>query len=59
MRTLALVHKPELLEKLARVGKTKIVLKQLEEINPQPQRVRIEVASTAHEYNYDLETVAA
>lgn len=58
-RTLVLVHKPELLEKMARLGKTETVLKQLEEINPQPQRVRIDVATAAHEYNYDLETVAA
>lgn len=59
VRTLVLVHKPELLEKMARLGKTEAVLKQLEEINPQPQRIRIDVASAAHEYNYDLETVAA
>jgi YgiT-type zinc finger domain-containing protein len=59
VRTLVLVHKPELLEKMARLGKTAAVLKQLEEIKPQRQRVRIEVAGAAHEYNYDLETVAA
>jgi hypothetical protein len=47
------------LEKLARLGKTETVLKQLEEIRPEPQRVRIDVASTTDEYTYDLETFAA
>lgn len=59
VRAIVLLHKPELLEKMARLGKTKIVLKQLEEINPQPHRVRIDVASVTDEYNYDLEPVAA
>jgi putative zinc finger/helix-turn-helix YgiT family protein len=59
VRALVLIHKPELLEKMARLGKTEDVLLQLENIKPQPQRVRIDVASAAHEYNYDLETVAA
>jgi YgiT-type zinc finger domain-containing protein len=45
--------------KLARLGKTETVLKQLEEIQPLPQRVRIDVASATSEYNYDLEPVAA
>jgi hypothetical protein len=36
-----------------------MILKQLEDINPKPQRVRIDVASATHEYNYDLEPVAA
>jgi hypothetical protein len=44
---------------MARLGKTEIVLKQLEEIQPLPQRVRIDVASATSEYNYDLEPVAA
>jgi transcriptional regulator with XRE-family HTH domain len=59
VRALVLIHKPELLEKMARLGKTEIVLKQLEEIQPLPQRVRIDVASATSEYNYDLEPVAA
>ena len=59
VRALILVHKPELLEKLARLGKTEAVLKQLGEIQPQPQRVRIDVASVVNEYNYDLEPAVA
>lgn len=59
VRTLALVHKPELLEKLARLGRTESVLKQLEEIKPEAERVRIDVANSAHEYSYDLEPMAA
>jgi len=59
VRTLVMVHKPELLEKLARLGRTEAVLKQLGEIQPQPQRMRIDVAGVASEYNYDLEPVAA
>ena len=59
VRTLVLVHKPELLEKLARLGLTESVLKQLEEIKPEAEIVRIDVASSAHEYSYDLETTAA
>jgi len=58
-RTLVLVHKPELLEKMSRLGKTETVLKQLEEIHPQAQHVRIDVANATREYNYDLEPVAA
>jgi hypothetical protein len=54
-----LLHKPELLEKMARLGKTEKVLLQLENIAPQPQRVRIDVANATHEYNCDLEPVAA
>jgi putative zinc finger/helix-turn-helix YgiT family protein len=59
VRALVLLHKPELLEKMNRLGKTEIVLKQLEEIQPLPQRIRIDVASATDEYNYDLEPVAA
>jgi transcriptional regulator with XRE-family HTH domain len=59
VRTLVLVHKPELLEKLARLGRTESVLKQLEEIKPKAEIVRIDVASSAHEYSYDLESTAA
>jgi YgiT-type zinc finger domain-containing protein len=59
VRMLVLVHKPELLEKMSRLGKTETVLKQLEEIQPQAQRVLIDVASATSEYNYDLEPVAA
>jgi len=59
VRALVLIHKPELLEKMARLGKTKMILKQLEDINSKPQRVRIDVASATHEYNYDLEPLAA
>jgi transcriptional regulator with XRE-family HTH domain len=59
VRVLVLLHKPELLEKMARLGKTEKVLLQLENIKPQLQRVRIDVANATHEYNYDLEPVAA
>ena len=59
VRTLILVHKPELLEKMSRLGKTETVLKQLEEIQPQALRVRIDVASATSGYNYDLEPIAA
>jgi transcriptional regulator with XRE-family HTH domain len=59
VRALVLVHKHELLEKLERLGKTESVLKQLGEIQSQPQRMRIDVADVTSEYNYDLEPVAA
>lgn len=59
VRALVLVHKSELLEKLTRLGKTEVVLKQLEEILPHPSRVRIDVASSTNEYNYDIEPIAA
>jgi hypothetical protein len=44
---------------MARLGKTEMILKQLEDINSKPQRVRIDVANSTHEYNYDLEPLAA
>jgi DNA-binding transcriptional regulator YiaG len=59
VRVLVLIHKPELLEKMARLGKTEKVLLQLENINPHPQRIRIDVANATSEYNYDLEPAAA
>ena len=58
-RALVLVHKPELLEKMARLGRTESVLKQLEDIKPEAERVRIDVASLTNEYSYDIEPVAA
>jgi YgiT-type zinc finger domain-containing protein len=59
VRALVLVHRPELLEKMARLGRTESVLKQLEDIRPEAEKVRIDVASLTHEYSYDLEPVAA
>lgn len=59
VRALVLIHKPELLEKMARLGRTESVLKQLEEIKPEPERVRIDVANSTNEYSYDLEPMAA
>jgi len=59
VRMLVLVHKTELMEKLARLGKREAVLKQLGEIQSEAQRMCIEVAESSSEYNYDLEPVAA
>lgn len=59
VRALVLIHKPELLEKLARLGRTESVLQQLEEITPEVKKVRIDVANSKHEYSYDLEPIAA
>jgi transcriptional regulator with XRE-family HTH domain len=59
VRALVLLHKPELLEKMARLGRTESVLKQLEDIKPEAERVRIDVASLTNEYSYDLEPIAA
>ena len=59
VRALVLIHRPELLEKMGRLGKTESILKQLEEIQPQARRVRIDVATATSEYSYDLEPVAA
>jgi YgiT-type zinc finger domain-containing protein len=59
VRALVLIHRPELLEKLARLGRTESVLKQLEDIKPEAEKVRIEVEDSAHEYSYDLEPIAA
>jgi len=59
VRALVLVHRPELLEKMARLGRTGSVLKQLEDIKPEAEKVRIDVASLTHEYSYDLEPMAA
>lgn len=59
VRALVLLHRPELLEKMTRLGRTESVLKQLEDIKPQPERVRIDVANAAQEYSYELESIAA
>jgi len=59
VRALALIHKPELLEKMARLGRTESVLKQLEDITPEATKVRIDIANSTHEYSYDLEPMAA
>ncbi|HWG19429.1 MAG TPA: YgiT-type zinc finger protein [Terracidiphilus sp.] len=60
VRALALIHRTELLEKLARLGRTESVLMQLEEIEPEATRFRIDVAAkSTHEYSYTLEPMAA
>ncbi len=59
VRALVLIHKPELLQKMGRLGLTASVLKQLEEIKPDAEKVWIDVASSADEYVYDFEPMAA
>jgi len=59
VRALVLLHKPELMEKMERLGRTERVLQQWEEIEPEAKKVRIDVAHSSHEYSYALEPMAA
>lgn len=58
VRTLVLLHRPELLDKLSGLGNREKVLKRLEEIRPEPRAIAVEVRKTAQGYGFELEDAA-
>lgn len=58
VRTLVLLHRPELLDKLSAPSSREQVLKLLEKIQPQARTVEVEVRNTPQGYNFELEEAA-
>ena len=58
VRTLALLHRPELMEKLTSLDVREIVLKRLEEIKPEAATFTVELTQTPGGYSFELERAA-
>jgi YgiT-type zinc finger domain-containing protein len=58
VRTLALLHRPELMEKLTALDIREVVLKRLEEIKPEAATVIVELKQTPSGYSFELEQAA-
>lgn len=58
VRTLALLHRPELMEKLTSLDIREVVLKRLEEIKPEAATVTVELKRTTDGYSFELARAA-
>jgi transcriptional regulator with XRE-family HTH domain len=58
VRTLVLLHRPELMEKLTAMDIRETVLKRLEEIKPGAAKVTVELRRTPEGYSFELAQAA-
>jgi YgiT-type zinc finger domain-containing protein len=58
VRTLVLLHRPELMEMLTALDIREVVLKRLEEIKPEASTITVELKQTPGGYSFELEPAA-